>query len=260
MNMDPRLNAIADAQPCRLVFVTISGAHLYGFPSPDSDYDLRGVHILPAVDVLGLRESKETIEVAHAPQFPGDIDLDLVTHDIRKFMLLMLKKNGYVLEQLYSPLMVHTSPEHNRLKELGHRCVTRHHVHHYLGFSQNQWNLFQKEDPPRIKPLLYVYRTLLTGIHLMRTGAIEANLPKLNEEFKLSYVDELVQRKHEGGEQSKLTGADMQFHRGECERLESVLKEAGETSDLPETPAAHDELSELLVRLRVQSLDREDRP
>ena len=35
-------------------FVTVSGAHLYGFPSPDSDFDLRGVHVLPVRDVVGL--------------------------------------------------------------------------------------------------------------------------------------------------------------------------------------------------------------
>jgi hypothetical protein len=37
---DPRLPAAADEQPHPLLFVTISGAHLYGFPSPDSDFDL----------------------------------------------------------------------------------------------------------------------------------------------------------------------------------------------------------------------------
>ncbi|NED88812.1 hypothetical protein G3I76_53140 [Streptomyces sp. SID11233] len=43
-----------------LLFATVSGAHLYGFPSKDSDVDLRGVHILPAADLLGLREPEET--------------------------------------------------------------------------------------------------------------------------------------------------------------------------------------------------------
>ncbi len=32
---------IVAAQPYPLLFATIGGAHLYGFPSPDSDYDLR---------------------------------------------------------------------------------------------------------------------------------------------------------------------------------------------------------------------------
>nr|WP_255346717.1 nucleotidyltransferase domain-containing protein [Synechococcus sp. PCC 7336] len=31
-------------------------------------------------------------------------------------------------------------------------------------------NLFEKGEPKQVKPLLYVYRVLLTGIHLMRSG------------------------------------------------------------------------------------------
>jgi uncharacterized protein len=59
---EPRLRPIISAQPYPLLFVTISGAHLYGFPSPDSDYDLRGVHILPVREVVGLDPGRETIE------------------------------------------------------------------------------------------------------------------------------------------------------------------------------------------------------
>ena len=44
------------------LFVTVSGAHLYGFPSPDSDVDLRGCHKLPLSDVVGLDTPRETIE------------------------------------------------------------------------------------------------------------------------------------------------------------------------------------------------------
>ncbi|MDJ0688801.1 MAG: nucleotidyltransferase domain-containing protein [Xenococcaceae cyanobacterium MO_188.B32] len=41
--MNERLfSKIINSQPYPLLFATISGAHLYGFPSPDSDYDLRG--------------------------------------------------------------------------------------------------------------------------------------------------------------------------------------------------------------------------
>ena len=84
------------------------------------------------------------------------------------------------------------------------QCVTRHHAHHYLGFAETQWKLFEKENPPRVKPLLYVYRVLLTGIHLMQTGVVEANLVRLNETAKLPYVDELIQRKVAGAEKERL--------------------------------------------------------
>jgi predicted nucleotidyltransferase len=88
----------------------------------------------------------------------------IVSHDVKKFMHLLLKKNGYVLEQLYSPLIVHTTPEHAELKSIAHGCITRHHSHHYFGFAETQWKLLLKESPRRVKPLLYVYRVLLTGI------------------------------------------------------------------------------------------------
>jgi uncharacterized protein len=44
MEYPQQILELADGQPYPLLFVTISGVHLYGFPSPDSDYDLRGVH------------------------------------------------------------------------------------------------------------------------------------------------------------------------------------------------------------------------
>nr|WP_292856994.1 nucleotidyltransferase domain-containing protein [Nostoc sp. LPT] len=93
---------------------------------------------------------------------------------------MLLKKNGYVLEQLYSPLILTTLPEHEELKFIAINCITRHHSYHYIGFAATQWKLFEKEHTHRIKPLLYVYRVLLTGIYLMQIGLIEANLIKLN--------------------------------------------------------------------------------
>src|SRR5437667_1842847 len=198
-SIDSRILAEVTRQPYPLLFVTISGAHLYGFPSPDSDYDLRGVHILPVREVIGLTPPRETIETSGVHD---GLELDLVTHDAKKFFTLMLRKNGYVLEQLLSPLIVHTTPAHEELKELSRGCITKHHAHHYLGFAQTQWKLFEKATPPRVKPLLYVYRVLLTGIHLMRTGQVEANLLTLNESFKLPYVLDLVERKLSGPERS----------------------------------------------------------
>jgi predicted nucleotidyltransferase len=232
-----------------LLFATISGAHLYGFPSPDSDYDLRGVHVLPACEVIGLDEGRETIETEDDRD---GIELDLVTHDAKKFFGLMLKKNGYVLEQLHSPLVVHTTPEHAELKEIGRGCVTRYHAYHYFGFAETQWKLFEKEHPRRVKPLLYVYRVLLTGIHLMRTGEVEANVLRLNEAFQLSHVNDLVRRKLAGPEQSMLADDHLAFHRGEYERLRGVLQAAHEGSTLPEAASAKPALNDLLIRLRTR--------
>ncbi len=248
MKVDERVLQEVEAQPYPLLFMTISGAHLYGFPSPDSDYDLRGVHVLPVREVVGLDPGRETVEVS---EVRGGLEIDLVTHDVKKFFGLLLKKNGYVLEQLSSPLVVKTTDGHGELKELARGCVTRHHSHHYFGFAETQWKLFDKERPRRVKPLLYVFRVLLTGVHLMRTGSIEANLRALNDEFKLPYLDELIERKLAGPEQSTLEDADVDFYRGEYERLRALLEEAYRRSELPEAPTARAALDDLLIRLRL---------
>jgi uncharacterized protein len=205
------------------------------------------VHVLPVADVVGINACRETIEVSG---IRDGLEMDLVTHDVRKFFLLMLKKNGYVLEQLYSPLVVRTTPEHQELREIGRDCITRHHVYHYIGFAETQWKLFEKENPRRVKPLLYVYRVLLTGIHLMRTGEVEANLVKLNEMYPLPYVPDLIAQKLTGPEQSKLADTDFDFYRKEYDRLLVELKETSEKSTLPEVPSAKPALNDLLIRLR----------
>lgn len=249
MNDDPRLQKQVHDHPYPLLFATVSGAHLYGFPSPDSDYDLRGVHLLPLEEVVGLTTGQETIEKSG---IHDGLEIDLVTHDAKKFFGLMLRKNGYVMEQLLSPLIVHTTPEHDELKTIAADCLTKHHAHHYLGFAATQWKLFQKEEPPRVKPLLYVYRVLLTGVHLMRTGEIDANLVRLNETFKLPYLPELIDRKTSGAEKGTLEETDLSFHEQEYERLRAELEKAFEASDLPEEPSAAAALNDLLVRIRTE--------
>jgi uncharacterized protein len=248
MTIDPRIQRIAAQQPHPLLFATISGAHLYGFPSPDSDYDLRGVHVLPLRQVVGLDPGPETIEVS---DLVDGLELDLVTHDARKFFGLLLKKNGYVLEQLTSPLLVSSSAAHEELRALVPQLVTRHHSHHYLGFAATQWGLFEKEQPPRVKPLLYVYRVLLSGIHLMRSGEVEANLVQLNDQFRLPYLPELIARKLAGPEHGALDNADLAFHRTEYERLCAQLESAQQTTSLPETASGRAALDDLLVRVRL---------
>jgi uncharacterized protein len=233
-----------------LLFATVSGAHLYGFPSPNSDWDLRGVHILPVEQIVSLLPLEETIEVSQ----DNEIELDLVTHDVRKFIKLLLRPNGYVLEQLLSPIIVHTTAEHEELKQLAPACITKHHFHHYLGFAENQWKLFQKEEHPRVKPLLYTFRVLLTGIHLMRSGEIEANLGLLNEIYRLPFIPDLIARKLAGAEQQTLNRGEIDQYEGEFHSLRARLIEEASITALPESHTAQSALNDILVRVRLASL------
>src|SRR5262245_7880247 len=248
MKFDQRLHCQVAAHPYPLQFATISGAHLYGLPSPDSDYDLRGIHVLPLKEVIGLSVKHETIEKSGVHD---GLEIDLVTHDVGKFFGLLLKKNGYVLEQVMSPLVIHTTPQHDALKAMVPGCVTKHHAHHYLGFAATQWKVFQKADPPHVKPLLYVYRVLLTGIHLMRSGQVEANLVHLNDDANLPYIPDLIARKIGGVEKGRLEQADLAFHERECERLRAELERCYIESHLPDAARSTAALNDLLVTVRL---------
>jgi predicted nucleotidyltransferase len=233
------------SQPYPLVFITVSGAHLYGFPSKDSDFDLRGAHVIPTKKLLGLGAESDTIERCADRE---GLEIETVTHDLRKYIRLLLKHNGYVLEQLYSPLVIQTTAEHEELKNLGKGCINRSHSLHYLGFARNEWALLEKR--PSLKRLLYVYRVLLTGIHLMRTGEVEANINRLNELFRVPQVPELVAQKVSQTEWAEIA-EDLAFHHSEYQRLYSELEAAAAETSLPEAVTSADALNDFLISVRL---------
>ena len=239
---------IIEAQPYPVVFATVSGAHLYGFASRDSDVDLRGVHLLPAEDVVGLRTGPQTLDRSWVRD---GIEMDLVTHDLAKFARLLLRRNGYVLEQLLSPLVVSSSPAHEQMTALATACITRHHAHHYLGFARTQYELFRRTD--ELKPLLYTVRVLLTGIHLMRTGQLQAHLPSLTDAVPEAprWVPDAMRHKAN----AEHTGNGGLVPTGQVEadyaRLVSLLEAERDRSTLPEAPTAEPALHDLVVRQRL---------
>ena len=80
VTLPPVLSEIVREHAYPLLFATVSGAHLYGFPSPDSDFDLRGVHLLPVEQVVGLYPGEETVESSGVRD---GLEVDLVTHDAK---------------------------------------------------------------------------------------------------------------------------------------------------------------------------------
>ncbi len=226
---------IAEHQPYPQLFATLSGADLYGFASADGDYDIRGAHALPLRHIVqgslnsgGLDTIRGmTVEVLDRARTP---EMDLVSHDIGKFLRLALKGNGYVLEQLCSPLLVETSPWHAELLQLAPGLVTAKVYHHYRGFFTSQEKLYDRDGSKRVKGLLYRYRVALTGIHALRTGEIEASIVRLNEWFGSPRIGELIALKT-AGEHETLT--DDAPYVEEIKALEPQLDAAFESASLP---------------------------
>ncbi len=228
------------------LFATISGAHLYGFASADSDVDIRGSFVLPVDQVLGLDPLEETWQVS---KVVDGLEVDWVAHDVKKFLTMMTKKNGYVLEQLYSPLVVHGGDWLDELQALGQACIVRHLYHHYRGFYNNECKMMAKAGVTA-KAVLYAYRVLLTGVHALETGEIEARLPKLMDIYETIGVKDLIDLKVQGTEIQLLDQELVQTHLGRLNELEKRLDSAFENSSLPETVTNIPALSDYLVRAR----------
>jgi hypothetical protein len=244
------LAGVLAGQPYPLVFATVSGAHLYGFPSRDSDVDLRGAHLLPLPELVGLRLGPDTLDRSWTT---GGMEVDLVTHEAAKFLRLLLRRNGYVLEQLLSGLVVTTGPLHDRLRHLAPRLITSHHADHYRGFARTQRELYVKSG--KLKPLLYTFRTLLTGVHLMRTGRVQPHLPSLlDEPGAPGYLPDLIEAKIEGEHRAldTLPGAPppARIDR-DLDDLARRLDEAQAATDLPDACDAAPDLHDLLVGARL---------
>ena len=196
------------------VFATISGAHLYGFASPDSDVDLRGAFLLPAADLLGLRPPSETIAIEDATT----IDLDWVAHDLRKIARLMTNHNGYVLEQLYSPLVVITTrttrscASSAAAASRGRRCAT---TRASPADGGGAWRARPDREAPPLRVPGPCHRDPPA-----QTGEVVANMTALNQRFAWPRIGRPQARRRGGdGARRRRAGA----HEAVLDRLEAAL-------------------------------------
>jgi len=174
MLFDPRLREEVEALPHRFLYATLAGDALAGLGEADAEWDVRACHILPAREVLGLREPPD--QVAFTGQC-GERAFEFLSLEVRRLFLNLLKKNGQVLEQILSPLVLVTTPEHEELKAIAQECVCTHMAHHYLSHARMlaQVHAARGDELSRRRAA----RVLLTGIHLMRTGEVETRFENL---------------------------------------------------------------------------------
>jgi hypothetical protein len=92
---------------------------------------------------------------------------------------------------------------------------------------------------------------LLTGIHLLRTGEVEANLIHLNESFRLLWIPDLIASKT--AEKIAPAALDWHFHAARLDELERTLDQAFADSKLPEACEKR-EVSEFLIDLRLRAV------
>lgn len=211
-----------------LLFATVVGSRGFDCATEDSDMDIHGVHLLSVASLLGFDPGKdETIERKEECTSTHP-KLEIATHDLRKFCRLMVKGNGNVLEDLFSPVVLKTSSLHNELKEMAEGCFSKKCANHYLGMAKNQQHNLANNG---VKKVLHMYRCYLTGLHLMLTKKLEIRLPVLGDWYQDKRVREVIQAKQEG---RMFSETEIQFHLKRLEELMTLLEKERDGSSLPD--------------------------
>lgn len=226
------------------VVIALSGAHAYGFPSPDSDLDLKAVHVAPTSALVGLRtpsQSAERLEVIDG------VEIDYSSNEIGMALGAILKGNGNFLERVLGRCTVRTSSDHESLIPLVRATISKRVFRHYIGFATSQRR--EAEATRTAKRVLYVLRTALTGVHALRTGEIVADLTQLYDEYGFPEARELIERKR-AGERVALDAGEFERCGALLDRAFAAIVEAHRASPLPDEPRGEGELEAWLIELR----------
>lgn len=226
------------------VVVYLSGAHAYGFPSPDSDLDLKAIHVANTADLLGFEVPPTTFDRA---EFIDGVEVDYTSNELAHALAGILGGNGNFIERVLGRTVPQASASLEELRPIVRRALSRRVHRHYRGFAQNQWRALERE--PTTKRVLYVLRTTLTGIHLLETGELEADLTRLMDRYGISDASELVRRKL-AGERVGLDPAQVELWNPRIAALFVRLDDSREKSALPEDPPNVEEVRAWLVAMR----------
>lgn len=94
-----KLMEIEHSEKCRILLAVESGSRAWGFPSPDSDYDVRFIYVRPIEHYLKLEQTRDVIEL------PINDLLDMNGWDLKKALCLLHRSNPTVFEWFSSPII-----------------------------------------------------------------------------------------------------------------------------------------------------------
>lgn len=226
--------------------VSLSGGHAYGFPSPDSDLDLKAIHIEPTKELLGLARSHtktERLEVIDG------VEVDYSSNELQLALLGILQGNGNFIERVLGAIPLRSSVDLSTLRPLVHRNLSRRIHRHYHGFASGQLGEWEKTSGRSAKKLLYVLRTTLTGTHALKSGEIVTDVTALLDEYGFQAARELVEQKGRG-ELAELPEALIKQWRDRVSGAFALLNAAREESHLPEEPPHAAEMEAWLLSIR----------
>lgn len=152
-----KLNEIEEKENVKILFAVESGSRAWGFPSKDSDYDVRFVYIRPIEWYLSIEQKRDVLE------YPINDLLDISGWDIRKALHLFRKSNPPLMEWLRSPILYSEQFSFlKKLKELSNEYfLPKASIYHYLHMANGNYREYLKGSEVKIKKYFYVLRPIL---------------------------------------------------------------------------------------------------
>lgn len=206
LEIERRLAAIEREESIRYLVAVESGSRAWGFPSPDSDYDVRFIYVRPRDWYLALDRRRDVIEQ------PILDEIHLNGWDVRKALGLLLKSNAIVSEWINSPIRYRPDdPAVERLVELADalfnpRAIAEHYS--WLGMTHtDKW--LDVEGPVPGKKYFYSLRPALAicALRVNPQHRPPMNLQELVAAADLpgsiaALIEELVEAKRQTREKS----------------------------------------------------------
>ena len=179
-----------------IIFLSVSGSHLFGTNTKSSDYDLRGCFAYNTKDILlHPNKTSQTIEFKYK-------DVEITVHEIYKFLHLIDDGNMNFIEEVLSSFSVLTSKEHEKIKEIAEESLTKELFVHVQGMCVHTKKHAEKENYTSPKRDLYIIRELLRGVVLFKTGKFYSNISTLANKYEdkniISAVEQLIDFKKNG--------------------------------------------------------------
>lgn len=215
------------------VVVYLSGAHAYGFPSPDSDLDLKCVHLAPTAALVGLAPPLDDTDEIVVEQ---GVELDYGSNELGPVLRGCIAGNGNYLERLLGwAALGGDAPLRAEARTIVQAVLSRRVARHYGGFAMSQLRAF--DDRATAKRALYVLRTAATGRHLLATGELETDLTRLMDRYAPAGTTALLDIKRRG-EREPLTTDVATTWRARLAEAIAAIDAAAATSVLPVEPPA----------------------
>ncbi len=214
----------------RHLVIYLSGAHAYGFPSPDSDLDLKCVHVAPTGDLVGLELHAESVD---RMVVVDGVELDYGSNELAQAVRGAIKGNGNFLERLLGELVLGGDPGLlTEARAVVAPVLSQRVARHYGGFATSQLRAF--DERPTAKRALYVLRTTATGRHLLARGEVVTDVARLGA-FVPPEIAELIAIKRQA-EQQELAGEQIAAWRPRLVAAIADVEAACATSILPSDP------------------------